>query len=187
MFKSAVIASLSLLFSMSAFADCSLLVSSRFQDETKEIIRSELARNGVTAQFVRDIGGFDEDSLTEEIPTSFQAGDLVALVEFPKNLQTSPYYLAQLYTSSEDGVYNMTTTTDFAFGLARMQYCKNSDGGYTCKANLKAPGLVFERVVSHSTRDLIVAGGELKDLNRMYASEAQIRTYLAQVAAKVCK
>ncbi|XGC81935.1 hypothetical protein ACES2L_05495 [Bdellovibrio bacteriovorus] len=187
MFKAAVVSSLLILTSVVAQANCGLLVSSRFKGELREVIRSELASNGVTAQFTDEVNGEEATAFQEEVPEVINEGDFVDYVGVRQGLETSPYFLSQLYSSFEAGAYNITTTTDFTFGLARLQYCKQRPEGYACKARLKEKGLVFERVIAHSTRDLIIAGGELLDLNRLKANETQIRSYIKSISAKVCQ
>ncbi|UOF02525.1 hypothetical protein [Bdellovibrio reynosensis] len=187
MFKAAIVSSLLVLTSVTALADCGLLVSSKFKGELREVIRSELASNGVTAQFTDEVNGEEASAFLEDTPEFINEGDFVNYFGVRQGVETSPYFLSQLYSSFEEGAYNITTTTDFTFGLARLQYCKQRPEGYACKARLKEKGLVYERVIAHSTRDLIIAGGELLDLNRLKADETQIRSYIKAVSAKVCE
>ncbi|WP_374035744.1 hypothetical protein ACES2I_08660 [Bdellovibrio bacteriovorus] len=187
--KSTVSVAVVLLLSSVAFGkDCTVLVSSRYKDELREVIRSELSAQRVTALFADELQVHDLDTPFEEVPPEILPGQDFAYLYLPTPQTLPSLYLGQLYTSYEDGILNITTITEFTFGVGRIGACKSTKyEGVRCKARLAEAGLVYERVVAESTRDLIVVGGELKGIERSKASMTDVREYLRQFAARACQ
>lgn len=189
LFKSFVASALVAVIGSSAFAkECSILASSSYKDSVREAIRSELGAQGVTVLFAEEQGVNDFESPYEETPEQINIGDNFNYIILMRDMNLPKIYLGELYTSNAYGLYNQTVITEFAFGVAKIQDCRyraSGEGG--CKAVLAEKGMVFERVTAHSTRDLIVAGGDLKDLKREKASDEEIRAYLRDLAPRLCK
>lgn len=177
------------LFSFSAMAECSILVDSRFRNEMRTLIRDELAASGVKALFADEVGVNDYETPYEGVPADVQIGETVIHLGMESAQGLPSIYLAELYTSAREGLYHITTITDFTFGITKVSSCKKSRewGGVVCAGKLAEKGLIFERVVSQSTRDLVVVGGELKEIQRTKASGEEVRSYLKNLAARVCK
>lgn len=168
--------------------ECSILASAGFKDTLRETVRSELATQGVKVLFVDEVGAADYESPFEEVPEYINVGQNFRYIytNRSKNLPTT--FLGELYTSASHGVYNMTTITEFTFGLAQLQDCRfRFEGDGACKAVLVEKGIVYERVTAQSTRDLIVAGGELNNVRRDKASMEEVRSYLRELSPRLCK
>ncbi|MBS1969891.1 MAG: hypothetical protein JSU04_06265 [Bdellovibrionales bacterium] len=168
--------------------ECSILASSRFKDELRETIRSELASQGVKVLFANEAGVNDYPTPFEEVPEYINERENFNYLLVMKGQELPKVFLGELYTSGSTGFYNQTTITEFTFGIAKIQGCRYKQTGEgACQAVLASKGLVYERVTAHSTRDLIVAGGELKNLDREKVPMEAIRAYLRSIAPQLCR
>ncbi|AFY01541.1 hypothetical protein Bdt_1853 [Bdellovibrio bacteriovorus str. Tiberius] len=168
--------------------DCTVLVSSHYRDELREVIRTELSGHGVTALFADELQVHDLDTPFEEVPPEILPGQEFSYLYLPTPKALPSLYLGQLYTSYEEGLYNITTITEFTFGVGRIGSCKSTKHeGVRCSVRLVEPGLTYERVVAESTRDLVVVDGRLKSLDRTKATSADVREYLRQFATRACQ
>lgn len=189
LFKSIIAGALVAVIGSSALAkDCSILASSDYKDDVRETIRSELGNQGVTVLFADEANVNDHEIPFEETPEEINVGENFNYIYWMRDSNLPKVFLGQLYTSGSTGIYNQTTITEFTFGIAKIQGCRYRQSGEgACQAVLVEKGLVFERVTAHSTRDLIVAGGELKNISREKVSDQQIRAYLRELAPRLCK
>lgn len=167
--------------------DCTVLVSFQYRADLREVIRSELSGHGVAALFADELQVHDLDTPFEEVPPEILPGQEFSYLYLPTPQSLPSLYLGQFYTSYEEGLYNITTITEFTFGVGRIGSCKiNKHEGVRCSVRLIEPGLTYERVVAESTRDLIVVDGRLKSLDRTKATMTDVREYLRQFAVRAC-